>query len=319
MSLPLSGRLNIVKWLETFRNNGKGLNQSTIDFFDAGNNYVTNEKIDMFNKKVNILVKAINKAGITIKKTPRGRYSITYAMLKKIKLEDFTEELSKFVFDENLVGIQYDDKNITKTLSKLYKENKLIGFDNGKYFKIFADYGNIPALEWLVKTYGIVKYDINSNYMVDVILTPSPYDADIIKLCIKHNILKFDSELFSFLENFKKVFLLSPEAIKQIIPLINIQDDQWYGNTFFLKYIFEYNEDYLKLIKADEDGWYKIAEYYTNYISGHKVKYLQHSDCVGALMTLYPSFLKRILELTEWPFYNDIFEYIPEIKDIFIF
>ena len=50
LALPLSGRQNIIAWMETFRNDG--VRQSVMDFFDVGNNYTTNARVEAFNKKV---------------------------------------------------------------------------------------------------------------------------------------------------------------------------------------------------------------------------------------------------------------------------
>jgi len=86
LALPLSARLNVVDWLETFRESyGMSLKQETIDIFDAGNDYNSNSKIEQFNKYVDILITALKKNGANVTKTQLGRYSLNKKMLDSLK------------------------------------------------------------------------------------------------------------------------------------------------------------------------------------------------------------------------------------------
>ena len=317
LSLPLSGRMNIMNWLETFRNSGKGLNQKTLNLFDKGNNYTSNERITTFNKHVKIVVDAFKANNIEVKKTPKGRFSITAKMLKQLTLENFTDELYDFVFDETLSEINFDDKNVVKILDKLYSEGKIHDFFQLSYFKAFAEYNNIPALEWLVKTFGIEYYSFKNNIISDI-LFKTKYEDDILDFYIKVGILE-NTDLLEQTRLFKMIVDLKKESLKKILPLIRIENTESakYGVEMLNSY-FDIDKDLIGFFKFTDTEWKRLATEFTKEIET-KNEFDYYLELLKLLVNTTPIFSLTLMNLKDWKMYKEFLTLVPLLRDIFIF
>jgi len=317
--LPLSGRLNVIKWLESFRNSGNGLNQDALNIFDTGNNYTNNAKINFFNRKVKIIIDALEINGIEIKKTPKGRYSLTLKTLSKLTLDKFTKKLSDFVFDENIADIDFrDKKNIVPLLNKLYKEGKIDGFKSLHIFKAFASYGNIPALEWLVKKYGIKNYDITQNTNLMFFLTEfKNFESELIDFYINSGILKEGFDLMENLTLFNEITNLSEEGIKKVLKLIKLEP----GDEFCFNYLYNYYKTDPKLLNYfsfDKNDWDILAQSTITYIGNDYRLFNTYKSYLEYLIKTSNIFFESII-LKKWKFSDDIINFVPSVKDIFFF
>lgn len=316
LDLPLSGRKNIIAWLETFRN--KGVKQDVLNYFDQGNNYTSNARVNEFNSKVAIIVRALKANNINIKRTPKGRYSITAAMLKKIKIDNFTNELHDFVFDDELAKIKFDDKNVVNTLEKLSSKHNFIHL---QYFKLFGDNNNLPALKWLINTYGYEHYNFSyikvSDVFFNLVSEPSLDEDDVIDLFIETGILKnyisyirYSTIIQSFNEN------LSTKSINKIISTFNITDGSarnvWNSLTMFSNK----NVDVLEGLNLNNDGWKLLANTCINDVD--KNNFNEYKNIIIKLNSISEIFYTTLLN-SEWNSKELFLELIPEVRDIFLF
>lgn len=320
LSLPLSGRQNIIKWLEKFRNSGEGLKQSTLDIFDIGNDYTTNAKINGFNKNVDIIKKALEKKGIEIKLTPKGRYSITSNMLNKLKLEDFTEELRNFVFDKSMAGIKFDDEKIVPLLDKMYKNNELQEFDSLNIFKAFASFANIPALNWLIKTYTLKNYSINfrGKIMIDIISELKEHEDKLVDFYISSKIIKEGYELMESITIFKSLLDLSHNSLKKILPLIRIEPDDMFCFSYLERFVAK-NPALLDLFKFNKKEWEILAASCVSYISNEMIFKVNIKFIKTLIEKSSNEFLTCLITKTDWTFHDNVLALVPDIEKIFIF
>lgn len=325
MDLPLSGRLNIVKWLENFRHSGYGLKQSAIDYFDQGNDYNTNAKVTEFNKTVKIFVDSLKNAGLVAGDTPRGRYSITSKMLEKLKYEHLSDKLKAFLFDEDLAKVKFDDPNADKTMAILYAKNKNIEFNNRSYFENFAKMGNVKALQWLVDTYGIKNYELNGNKMGqifrDMIENPKMGEDKTIGFFISTGIMA-DSLNYGY-DDYPAFLMrmdISKSGFEKILPFANFSESRFlssYSTFDFLNKLHKKDPSLLKLCKISPDGWTSFIEYVIGKIDSHEFE--GYKTFILALMEVSPSIIQQLIESTGWSAYDKFLELIPGVRDIFIF
>jgi hypothetical protein len=314
LSLPLSGRLNIIEWLETFRNSQCGLREEILDYFGRGNNYTSNLKIDEFNKKVEIIVSALKANGIEIKKTPKGRYSITAAMLKKLTIDKFTPELRKFFFDADLSSIKYDDPNVVPILDKLYKENKLTNFSDIKYFQLFYKFHNLPAMEWLVKTYGVKNYPIiDNNWVASILLNCRSLDREdeTIDFYIKMGIIR-DGKVLTGLSVYTYPFLrnLSSRSLEKILPFVRISSTA-IGQVVIknMSDLYVENPKYLDFFKFSDDEWKQLA---ISLLKDDKI--LFDEDLIADLNSRSKVFVKTISAERDWKHWGEFIKLTPIAK-----
>ena len=325
MDLPLSGRLNIVKWLEGFRHSGYGLKQAAIDYFDQGNDYNTNAKVTDFNKTVKIFVDSMKIAGLVAGDTPRGRYSITSKMLEKFKYEHISDKLKAFLFDSDLATVKFDDSNAAKVMEALYQKNKNIEFNNLVYFENFAVKGNVSAMLWLVEKYGTKNYSLNGNKMggifTDMIENTNFGEDKTVDFFIKTGILK---ETLDYKTDDYPSFLmrtkLSKSGFEKILPLTNFNESRFlssYSTFDFLNRLHLVDPSLLKLCNITKDSWIEFADYTIGKISVSDFK--NYESFIRALIETSPLLLEYFLTRTGWSAYNKFLELIPGVRDIFIF
>lgn len=325
MDLPLSGRLNIVKWLEGFRHSGYGLKQSAIDYFDQGNDYNTNAKVTEFNKTVKMFVDSMKNAGLVAGDTPRGRYSITSKMLEKFKYDHLSDKLKAFLFDSDLATVKFDDSNAASVMEVLYKNNKNIEFDNLVYFENFALKGNVTAMLWLVKKYGTKKYNLNGIKMGGIfngMIENSKFGEDkTVDFFIKTGILK---ETLDYKVGDYPAFLmrlkLSKDSFEKVLPLTNFNESRFlssYSTFDFLNRLHLVDPSLLKLCNITKEGWISFIDYTVNKI--HVSDFKDYESFIRALIETSPDILQNFLSRTSWSAYDKFLELIPGVKEIFIF
>lgn len=325
LDLPLSGRQNIIKWIESFSNSGMGLNESTLDLFDAGNNYTSNAKVDDFNKKVGILVRAFKSIGMPIKRTPKGRYSITFAMLKKLTLNNMTDELKDFIFDESLSELKFDDKNADKVMAKLKSEGK--DFSSFRYFNRFLETQNLIAIDWLVKNY---KYTLRHSPLEEAVrffAEKNNHDIvdNLIDIYIKNGLIsknEFIKGKWYYHPNWfrKNISELSLRKLIKFITLPNSLRDFPSTNMFngVKSGYFDIKNDLLNNLTFSDDEWKKMAGACKQIISDKK-SFREYETYIKKLMELSDVFTQELINSTDWSAYTEFLSLIPEIKDIFIF
>lgn len=325
LDLPLSGRLNIVQWMENFRHQGFGLKQGAIDFFDQGNYYNTNKKVKEFNKIVSYFLDSLKNAGIESKSTPKGRFSVTTKMLEKLKYEHLTDELKDFLFDEKLSNIRFDDKNIVKLLTSLYAENNDIEFNNMSYFENFALYGNLPALSWLVKTYGVEHYNLNSIKMGNIFRAMIDNkllgESKTIDFFSSHGILKNSlnygpDDYPSFVLRLK----LSKQGFETVLPHVDFSKSKFlstYSAFNFLYDLHTIDQSLLKLCNMTIESWKTIADYVVDKINNQNFDSFE--SFVISLMNTSEEIKQHMIEKENWVAYNKFINLMPEVRDIFFF
>lgn len=322
LALPLSGRKNIVDWLNTFRTSGLGLKQSALDSFDQGNNYTSNAKIDEFNKKVEILVKSMKAAGIDIGATPKGRYSITARMLKSFTPPMFSDALKNLFFDPELAKVDFADKNAPKVLEELYTQNKRVELDNMETYQAFADHDNIPAIEWLIKTYGAKNYRFMYTAALDAFLTLVSKSAlgedKIIDMYIANGVigisLDFDSHPF-VLDKLKN---LSIPTLKRIIPLIKFREEDGKISYYLFNMLDSYqkvDDSLISLFPISDKNWMHLVNHTIDFVG--EIKKYEH--LLLAFIKYAPYYLEEMLKHSEWRLYEEFLGLLPEVRDIFIF
>lgn len=323
--LPLSARKNIVSWLESYRDRGLSIKQSAISFFDAGNSYTSIAKKKDFNKKVEWIVSSLENAGITVKKTPKGRYSITSKMLSKITPEDLDSEFKKWAFSDDSIGIDFADKNITPTLQKLYDSGHLDEFNDVKIFQAFAKNGNIPALRWLVKTFGVDNYPYTNKKIEETLIIEFTSDdfkvhEDILDFYIESGIIngKRDGN-----KNYPPLWQLArsknENVVKKILPFVNIPADTNINLIIseINKMLPKFENVLNKYLNFNENDWKVIVDGLMTL--DDRVDFeSQLADFFICLMH-YPEFKKLILEKKDFVYYENILNTLPEVREIFIF
>ncbi len=326
MDLPLSGRLNIVKWMEdNFRHSGYGLKQSAVDFFNQGNNYNTNALVTEFNKVTKMFVASMKNAGLVAGDTPKGRYSVTASMLAKFKYEHLSDKLKAFMFDADLATVKFDDPNADKAMEKVYFKNKKAEFDNYEYFVNFAKKGNLKAMSWLVSAYGPKHYNLNGNTLSslfdEMMKNPAIGEMKTIDFFLSNGVLKLSLDYKD--DDYPALLMktsLSEEGYKKILPLVNFTESRFlsqYTLHDFMANLSLISPDLLKLCKMDIDAWINLVDYSMGRIS--KKEFSDFKPYIQALMAVDPEIFNHFLNSTDWPAHEKFLELIPEVRDIFIF
>jgi len=339
LAIPISARTNIVSWLENFRNSGVGLlKQTTLDFFDKGNEYNTNAKVDAFNDKVEIIAKALRANGENVEVSLKGgRYSITLAMLNRLKLENFTPELKALVFDSDGVGLKYDSPDAVKIMDDIHKKGKNWSaihteLNHINNFKEFAKHGNLTALQWLIDKYGVEHY-LRSETQFDEsfnILVAGTSEKTAVDFFISSGLIptaldfvNLDAFLFFTMSTLMRTFFnLSEDSIKKILPFVKFYNNTKIGkdvlNFFELLSVKHQNPELFKLVILDADIISGLVEAIKSKHDDPRV-FSGHADFINCLITAYPSMLELFLASNEWECYDNVLELFPEVHDLFIF
>lgn len=325
LALPISARLNIVEWLEklqTSRDYGFSLKQSTIDIFDKGNEYNSNIKIDEFNSYVEIIIDALKKNGIDVPKTNLGRYSLNKIMLDSLKIENFTQELKDFVFDKNLTMLNLDDKKIVTYLDKIFKEEKTeYIFKNKKnqsrYFGLFAKHENLPAIKWLIEKCGVENFDLkNSEMMINFkILQNKIGDDAVVDFFISTGIithsLKSKNCVYVLIDLNR---LLTKKSKDKLISFLEFTDEHKGSDMLYVLthlVVLDKMPEAVKIVDLSENEIMKIVEHVATLTEN---QYDTYESTIRELMYTYPTFIKKLLSYGDLEFSKKLINSIPELS-----
>jgi len=331
LNLSLSARKNIMKWLEKLREDGIGIKQSAISFFDQGNNYKSIARKELFNKTSEMIIDAIRNSGQSISSTPTGRYAISAAKLKKVKPEHFSDELKEWAIDEDLNEISFSSPFTVGKLTQLDKEGKLENFDHIKIFEEFGKFRNIPAMEWLIKKYGADNYPWNTfedggfkGRIVQKILYDNLdekiINEEILDLYMKYAIIR-PSNIAEH-QTIPPVWIIAEnndKIIKKLVRYIGFSEDTT-GDSLIgeLASFFPDKKDiFLDNITFIDNEWEELAKGLVKRVDNRGLGMWE--DLVIALMEKSDKFKEVLTKETDWEYYEDVLKLLPEVREIFIF
>jgi len=332
LNLSLSARKNIIKWLENLRNDGVGIKQSAISFFDQGNNYKSVARKELFNNIGELIIDAIRNSGQSIALTPTGRYAISASKLKKVKPEHFNDKLKEWAIDENLDKISFSDPFTVGKLTQLDKEGKLENFDHIKIFEKFGKFRNIPAMEWLIKKYGADNYpwdsmNKDSNFTGNIVQSILYDDVDekiinekVLDLYMKYAIMRPSN--IAERPTIPPAWIIAKNndsIIKKLVPYLGFSKDVIEDSVISeLRAFFPEKKDiFLNNIAFTDDEWEKLARGLINSVDNRGVDIWE--NLIIALMEKSNKFTEVLSKETDWKYYEDVLKLLPEVRAIFIF
>ena len=196
------------------------------------------------------------------------------------------------------------------------------------YLRLFSKYENLDAMQWMVKTFGVENFNLESLDLVDdfKVLKDKIGEDEVVDFYISSGIIPYSLQSkethynqrnnVNILINLNKS--LTKKSKEKLIPFLDFTDEHKGFDILYLLahyVVVEKMPEAIKILKLSESDIIKVADHVATLTN---TQYDNYDSTIKELIINYPTFTKTLLNYNNLQFNEKLLNLIPGVKEIFM-